>query len=45
MYQLRKKNPADSVAIYCRGRELFRPSTYINFRPSKPKFFKWVCRK
>jgi len=24
------KNLADSVAIYGRGRELFRPATYIN---------------
>jgi len=31
MYQLRgKKNLADSVAIYGRGRELFRPPTYIH---------------
>jgi len=29
MYQLRNKNLADSVAIYGRGRELFRPPTYI----------------
>jgi len=28
MYQLRKKNLADIVAVYCRGRELFRPPTY-----------------
>ena len=28
MCQLRKKNFADSVAIYGRGRELFRPPTY-----------------
>jgi len=27
MYQLRKKNLADIVAMYVRGRELFRPST------------------
>ena len=29
MYQLRKKNLADSVAIYVRDQELFRPPTYI----------------
>jgi len=29
MYQLRKKNLAVSVAIYGRGRELFRPPTYV----------------
>jgi len=28
MYQLREKNLADIVAIYGRGRELFRPPTY-----------------
>jgi len=28
MYQLRKKNLADIVAIYGRGRELLRPPTY-----------------
>ena len=28
MYQLRKKNIADGVAIYGRGREIFRPPTY-----------------
>jgi len=28
MYQLRKKNLANSFAIYGRGRELFRPPTY-----------------
>jgi len=27
MYQLRKKNVADRVAIYGPGRELFRPPT------------------
>jgi len=26
-----QKNLADSVAIYGRGRELFRPPTYIDF--------------
>jgi len=30
MYQLRKKNLADSVGIYVRGRELFRPPTYAD---------------
>jgi len=29
MYQLRGKNLADSVAIYGRGREIFRPPTYV----------------
>jgi hypothetical protein len=29
MYQLRGKNLADIVAIYGRGRELFRPPTYL----------------
>jgi len=29
MYQLRKKNLADNIAVYGRGRELFRPPTYI----------------
>jgi hypothetical protein len=29
MYQPRKKNLTDFVAIYGRGRELFRPPTYI----------------
>jgi len=28
MYQLTKNNLADSVTIYGRGRELFRPPTY-----------------
>jgi hypothetical protein len=28
MYQLINKNLADSVAIYGRGREIFRPPTY-----------------
>jgi hypothetical protein len=30
MYQLRKENFADSVAIYGRGRELFRLPTYVS---------------
>jgi len=29
MYQLRKKKLVDSVAIYGRGREIFRPPIYI----------------
>jgi len=29
MYQLRGKNLADSFAMYGRGRENFRPPTYI----------------
>jgi len=34
MYQLRGKNLADSIAIYGRGREIFRPPMYyiINFQ-------------
>jgi hypothetical protein len=32
MYQLRKKNLADSIAIYGRGRELFRPPTYSLYK-------------
>jgi len=28
MYQLRKKNLSDNIAIYGRGQELFRPPTY-----------------
>jgi hypothetical protein len=28
VYQFRKKNLADIVAIYGQGRELFRPPTY-----------------
>jgi hypothetical protein len=31
----KKKNLADSVAIYARGRELFGPPTY--------KHLKWLC--
>jgi hypothetical protein len=31
MYQLRKKNLADIVAIYDRGRELFRPTSYLRW--------------
>jgi hypothetical protein len=29
MYQLGEKNLVDSVAVYGRGREIFRPPTYI----------------
>jgi len=29
MYQLRKINLSDSVAIYGRGREIFRPPKYV----------------
>jgi hypothetical protein len=32
MYQLRGKNLADIVAIYVRGRELYRPPTYFNVK-------------
>jgi len=30
MYQPREKNLADIVAIYGRGREMFRPPTYYS---------------
>jgi len=29
MHQIRKKNLVDIVAIYGRGRELFRPPMYV----------------
>jgi len=32
MYQLRKKNFADRVAIYGRVQELFRPPTYVEHK-------------
>jgi hypothetical protein len=36
---LGKKNLADSVDIYGRGRELFRPPTYILFNKVPKKIF------
>jgi hypothetical protein len=45
MYQLRKKNLTDIVAIYGRGRELFKPPTYIEntcFLVSGLSFKPWV---
>jgi hypothetical protein len=33
-----KKNIADIVAIYGRGRELFRPPTYVMYRVSMKYF-------
>jgi hypothetical protein len=41
MYQLREKNLADSVAIYGRGRERFRPPTYILSNKVSQKIFEF----
>jgi len=38
MYQFRKKKFADSVAIYGRGRELFRPPTYSSLTKCDKNF-------
>ena len=42
MYQLRKKKLADTVVIYGRGRELFRPPTYGNIKKKYKK--PWLDR-
>jgi len=46
MFQLRKINLADSIVIYGRGRELFRPPMYYTFlRSDIVKIVGWMLWK